>query len=435
MAESICKKCEKKKQSKTTKGGNTRTPQGWKTHPNGELWCDECWHGSFKLRAITFQVAGPIDAEWPDLRKALTGAWGRSTALANWAARELAKADCVRSAADAKIQPMPTIYLYGLWKDHFQRGEWTGSASSAQSIFRTVEAKYKATRFEIIWRGERSHPSFRYPYPFPIHNADWTASYREYIGKDGHHSRVPVIECNLGGSTWVLRLKGGAERIRQLRSFAKIVSGEAVQGELAIYRQGTFAGGNGIKESNGAAGSKQGTRVMVKIAAWLPRDENEGKRSGTLTVMTTNNSFLVALMPDDEQPWRLHADDVRGVIKQHAKLRQRLSDDTKAEQRRPPRQKARFLEMLAARCERCNNRVDTFVKESASWLVNYARRRKAETLTFDDATRGYFPSFPWERFRSQVAEKCDDAGIEFIHASGSVPKVGESEESVETIDA
>ena len=425
-----CKKCQKTRKTNTTKGGNLRVPQSWKRH-NEEIWCEECWRNAFKLRAITFPVAGIIDGEWPELRKSLRDSWGRSTALANWAVSELAKADVQRSPSDVKLPPRPKVNLYSLWQSHHQRDAWDGAAVAANCILHSVELKYQAKRYDMIWTGKSSLPSFRYPYPYPVHNANWKAIFEEFTGTDGHKSRVPTVYFPLGGRNWTLRLAGGANRIRQLRAFAKIENGEAVQCELAIYRQRTFSGGNGVVESNGAAGSKVRTRIMVKLVAWFPRDEAEREAKGTLNVFTTNNSFLVALIDGDTQPWRLHADDVRGVIKQHTKLRQRLADDTKAEQRRPPRQKARYLEMLEKKCERCNNRIGTFIKEAASWLVNYAKRRKVEALVLDDTKHGYFPSFPWERFRSQVAEKCGDARIAFVNASESVLKTENSEESSE----
>lgn len=415
--EITCTGCGKAHKVTPTKKG-VRIPKAWHRLLD-EVLCPDCWGKRYKLRAVTFAVAGPLDGTWPDLRAAMRGAWGRSTALANWAVTELAKADRVRAATDAKLPPMPKVDLYKLWQAHWQRSEWDGSAQSANAVLHAVEAKYRRRRRDVIWTGESSLPSYRYPYAYPVHNAAWEASYREWTGTDGHVSRVPAVSVPIGNTRWTLRLAGGAERFRQLRAFAKIVSGAAVQGELALYRQRTFGGGNGGRESNGAAGQQFRTRIMCKLVAWLPRDETDRAKKGALSVTTTNNSFLVALMEGDEQPWRVHADDVRGVIKAHRKRLDRMADDTKAERRKPPRQAARYRAKLAEISRRANNRIDSFVKESASWTVAYAVRRGAEALTYDDAKRGYFPSFPWAAFRDRLAAKCDEAGIVFVHVAAS----------------
>jgi hypothetical protein len=91
------------------------------------------------LRAIAFPVIGPVAAEWVDFRKALTTMWEASTALANWAVTELAKADVIRRPGETKCPPMPTVYLYGLAKNGYSGWQhWEGGTGAALCVLRGV---------------------------------------------------------------------------------------------------------------------------------------------------------------------------------------------------------------------------------------------------------------------------------------------------------
>jgi hypothetical protein len=74
-----------------------------------------------------------------------------------------------------------------------------------------------------------------------------------------------------------------------MAAFRKIVNGEAA-GELAIYdRDG----------------------VLVKMAAWLRREEDKGARADVLTVRTGKDCLLVAVNTKDEALWRYNRDHLR----------------------------------------------------------------------------------------------------------------------------
>jgi hypothetical protein len=75
----------------------------------GAAYCPDCWGKRFRLRAVILPVAAPLGSDWPTLRTALAGCWHQSTALANWAVTELAKADVVRMPGDEHMPAMPRL--------------------------------------------------------------------------------------------------------------------------------------------------------------------------------------------------------------------------------------------------------------------------------------------------------------------------------------
>jgi hypothetical protein len=389
-------------------------------------------------------VASVLTGTWQEFREALAAAWGQSTRLANWAVTELAKADVQRAAADTKLAPMPEVKLYQLWQDHYERDAWTGAAQSANAILRGVELKYRRQRLDVIWRGAAVLPRQRYPYPYPVHNAAWQAAWSEYAGSDGHTSRVPAVSVPLGGKRWTLRLRGGSERRRQLASFGQIVSGEAVAGELALYR---VRASNGCHRPTAAerapgGGAKVQYRIMAKLVAWLPRPlaepvglspANAGSiedqlraiqrrgRQGALEVRTGRNCLFIALAPGREEPWLLHADHVRRWIARHRVQLQHIADDTKAERRRPRREKRQLLDRLDVLTHRQHRRLDTFCHTAAKILVAWAERCNVAELCYDDRESRYFSEFPWYQLRQLIESKCEDTAIDFFHVPALAP--------------
>ena len=53
----------------------------------------------------------------------------------------------------------------------------------------TVQAKYRAERYDVIWKCAASLVTYRYPVPFPVPNQGWTASI------EGHQ---PIIRARIG---------------------------------------------------------------------------------------------------------------------------------------------------------------------------------------------------------------------------------------------
>ena len=411
----VCSGCQAEHKVKKTAKGE-RIPQGWKRHGDS-VYCRACWKKAYRLRAVAFPVAEVLGASWQDLDKALKLSWGLSTHLSNWAITELAKADVVRSPRSEKLDPMPKINLYRLWQEHAERPYWQGAAQSANSILHTVEAIYRKKRYDLVWRNAISLDNFRYPRPYPVHNQAWRAAYREYTGKDGSVSKVPTISVPLAGRRFTLRLAGGSRRYHQLKAFGQIVRGEAITGELAIYRMRASGGDHraSISERPNGGGARVTYRIMVKLVAWLPRTVVQAKRQGSLEVRTASNSLWLTFNEDAQRSWTLHVDHMRRRIAAYRNQLQRLADDTKAELRMPSWQKRQMLDRINVLKERQHHRLSTFCHTAARMLADYAARCEIAELIYFDDNRKYFKEFPWQRLRLLLEDKLDEHGILFVY--------------------
>jgi hypothetical protein len=218
-----CSVCGMARKTKPTANGLLRLPTGWHRWSD-KPFCANCWLKKYALRTVTFPVTGPVGREWKDLRIALAACWAQSTGLANWCVTELAKADVVRMPNDSKIPAMPRVYLYPEARRRFPEM----SVAALTAVLHATENRYRKARLEVIWRCEANLPRYRYPAPYPVSKPAWKARY----GPDN----IPLVDVPLAGERWTLRLDRWWNRKRPLLSFNRIVSGEAVKGELAIYR-------------------------------------------------------------------------------------------------------------------------------------------------------------------------------------------------------
>src|SRR5262249_24874423 len=154
---------------------------------------------------------------------------------------------------------------------------------------------------------------------YRVHNAAWQAAYSAYTGSDGQISQVPTVSVPLGQRRWLLRLRGGRERRRQLAAFAQIVSHAAIPGEFSLYRQRASSAVHRrtVTERSAGGAARVSYRVMAKLVAWFPRPQQERPRAGVLEVRTGRNALFVVRAPGREEPWLLHADHVRRWIARH----------------------------------------------------------------------------------------------------------------------
>lgn len=339
------------------------------------------------VRAVTLPVAEPVGSTWQEFREALRNVWADSTALANWAVTELAKADVIRKPSDKKLKPMPKgVYLYGLAKKRFFGWQaWEGCYASAQCVLRGVEKKYRKARFDLLWRGRASLPTYRYPYPYPVHNQNWIPVYVE-----GHSSKVAAVQFTLSGKDFCLRLKSGPEFGRQLAMFRQLVEG-AKRGEASLYQK------------NG--------HVMVKLVGWFPKPA--AKSGHTLLVRTDQEAFWICER-EGRREWIVNADHVRRRVEAHRCWLQRIREDMKAE-RRSGGKPTGEREALDKRCRKQNDFLDSKTHEYSAHLVAFAVRQGAATIIYDDTCREYLESFPWSALRTKLGYKLEAAGIEFVH--------------------
>jgi len=365
-----------------------RIPRGWK-NVNGTYYCPEAWKERYCIRAIVVPVASPESIgkgspeAWKELRATLANSWSRSTEAANWALRRLLANDVTREPQAAKCPPIPAIYLYG-------ERDWTGWSQSASAVLRTVEHTYRATRYEIIWRGSRSLPNVKYPYPYPIHNAAWKLS---ELPDGGVFFDAPLI-----GGRVSMRLRGGHQYRRQLTGLRWLIEHPELRGEASIYQRGN--------------------EIVVKVVGWFPRKTDE-KRSGTLFLRTGEAEFLVGLNERDERLFLFPGDRVREWLVRHENGLQRWHDGMKAEMRRPKRASRKNAEDMQNRAEKCRNRINSFIDETAAQCVNHAVRRQLARIVYNDECQTYFRQFPWYRVKMLLQQKCNAAGIEFEYSSAA----------------
>lgn len=383
----------------TERGKGDRSPMGW--HRRGdETFCGDCWGERYVLRAITLPVSGAVDRAWDDLREALRRSWSRSTATANWAVQRLLANDVVRRPDMPKLPKMPPIYLYGLMPQQEKAG-WSQSCSA---ILRTVEQRYRKQRYELIWLQRTSLPNTKYPYPYPVHNSAWKAS----RGEGGEL----LVNLPLASERWKLRLRSGRHgrhRNSIAAQFDQIVSGEAIQGEAAIFRRraaGTHRNGDTDRDGGG---QRVPYEVVLKLVAWFPRQAGQGKLTGMLFVAPDPDGLLVAVNAKKDRLWAIHADHVWRWAASHKEQLARWSDDTKMEERR---HRQRLASRREAASEKYRHRLDTAVKQIAAQTVGYARRCGFAAVRWVDGPER--AGFPWFALTARIGQLCCEAGIAFV---------------------
>jgi hypothetical protein len=336
--------------------------------------------------------------EWGDFREALKEGWAQATSAANWMMTELYARDVRRSGED-KMPRMGRMYLYPEARLRFLRL----APQTVVSIEQRVQVAYRVARYEVIWTSAANLPTYRYPMPLPVHNQSWEAKMPQ---------ERPVVRVRLADRWWELRLKGSPRFRRQTDAYRQMISGEAIRGELALYRvraqEGKLA-----DRPNGDQTVKY--TVMCKMVGWFPREEHRGagERAGILQVRTVDEMLLLALNPRDEPIWQYHGDHLRRWTAEYRRLLQNLADDQKAEQRPVPS----FADRRTAAAVKYRNRMRAAVKEITAQLVGYAARRDFTEIEYNDSVTGFCPKFPYGALRDQIRANCDAMGIGFRHSN------------------
>ena len=237
-------KCERAKPE-------ARLPQGWKRRGLA-VYCATCWRKLFVLRAVTIPVVSPLSCSWDDFGSRLRLQWQLVTQASNWIMTELYARDD-RSRDKGKLQPMPRVYLYPETRRMFP----SIPSPTAVALENAIGKKYRAKRFDVVWACRASLPTFRYPTPFPVPNERWSVRLED---------DCPIVSARIADERIEFRLRSGHQFHRQMAAVKQIITGEAKQGEMALYRQGKS--------------------VMCKMVAWLPRVTDASQRDGVLYVRT-----------------------------------------------------------------------------------------------------------------------------------------------------
>lgn len=404
-----CASCGVDKPAKAGKGG-AKLPRGWKRHE--QVYCGRCWQDRYVLRAVTIPVVRPLGEGigWQELRVALAEAWSLSTSATNWITSQLWARDEHRMPGQEKLGKQPTTYLYPETRQRFP----ALPSQTCAAMENSAKGRYGNKRYEAVWTCSASIPSARYPQPYVTPNQSWRAAMAP-AGKDGG-DLVPCVSVTLPGGRFLLQLRGGKEFARQLADVRQIISGSAVQGELAILRRRADKSRNGVSGRD-SGGQKAFHRVMVKMVAWFPR-KPRSERSGTLFVRFDPECFAIALDEQDEKLRVWNADHVRRWIAEHRRRLDRWSDDQKAEQRPV----ASFQSRRESAVEKFRRRIKSFIQETSAQIVGVARRRRLAEIKVDDTCRSYFGEgrFDYSGFRVALANACNADNITVTFASGAV---------------
>jgi hypothetical protein len=422
VALAACAGCSKVVEA-LDKRSKPRLKPGCKRH-RGQTWCGKCWSERYVLRAVEFPIVGPVPSPdeieqyggdsaahkelWKELREATKRAWNMAREIANWFLDEFYMADVRRTPELTKLPAMPKVYLYPKARERFPDAP-TGLLVALEH---SVSGRYRHRRYDLLWLGKATLLEHRHPVPYPVAGANWRV---KTINADPAKSQSgsPCVVCTIAGRQFTLRLRGGSEYRRQLAAYRQIESGDAVKGELVIYRRKA-------RESDGRNGQvtnepgRPQWRLMAKLMAWLPRKQYEQREEERFFNLRTDaDAFLYGVLQDREDPWVVNADQVRDWVFQHQRWLQRQSEDQKHEKRKPARRRRRVKAEYETRASKFRNRLKTFVDQTAAAVANFAARNRVTRVQLDYAHRGYVPSFPWFNFSLQLSTKLDEVGIAY----------------------
>ena len=290
---------------------------------------------------------------------------------------------CIRECftADTKLMTVgekaPKFYTYPKVS-----GMFPGCTMIAAAISRTAEKHYKTHRWKIA-RGMVSVPNQRsFPWPL-LHNKSVK------MLKLNVRDEFITASIQLTGKRWTVRLKGGSNYRDQIAGIkAAVENGTIGDSKLWVDRK---------------------HRAVIGICCDVPaKDERKG--TGTVSVVTHRDHFLIGTSPRSDVPFAINGDRVRQWNAERNRVYQRCRQDRKQDKhwRRAANER---MERLS---QKHRDRIKTFCHEASCEVVKFAKRRKAAKVEFDSTIRSYVPSFPWFEFIEMVKYKCEDAGFEFV---------------------
>lgn len=407
--QALCHICGTSREVKPTAKGNARPPRGWKSI-EGTLTCSDCWGKTYRIAAITIPVA---HAEWDVFRPALKQAQEAVTALSNWAVRKLLGNDVTRASGETKLPPMPAIYLYG---EAPECHAWCSvSKGTGGAVLQAVEQRYRAVRYDMIWRASAAPPVYRYPQPIPLRPDGY---------KLGIIDERVCAEVLLSGQRHRLTLAGGHQYRRQRKAIEWLIEHSELMAQASLYEVEAHTGDHrptNTKRDNGG-GVRRSKRLLLKVVGWLPI-KADSIPDNTLSIHTDAESLLVAVDNDGERVWTYNADHAKRIAMRHSShlgRLSRLSDDRKAERRKPARESRSYRNMLQERSSKDHSRLTSLCHEVSASVVQFAARRKCAEITYDDAERKFCASFPWAKLGLMIEQKSKARGITVRFASGPV---------------
>lgn len=383
-----------------------RLPRGWKDISGST--CDKCVKSGWYTKCIKLPVREVVGGAAKDFFSTFTKAWRLSTDLANWAQRRLLVHDVVRSPDMTTLPKFEAINLYKQWNLEVPlavRDLWDGSTQSAATILRAVESTWKSHprfgRLAVIWRGESSPATYRWPYPWPVPAQSAKLSWAESTNEAGVVDRkTPRLSITLPGGRVELRLDHGPGFRRFLGDFERLVSGQAILGEVKIV--GRLRGGKlkGVDVRIAGKFRRKVTEVIGRVAE----------------ISTASDAALKVLVPDQEE-FILYYNHLPAIIRRYEANRHRLAVDTKFEKRWPAAQRRRFVKAGAPRIAKQDRTITTLLQQIACAAVGYALRQRCDTVTYDDSIRTYAAPFRWHQLKTLIQNQCGQHGLRFVDNS------------------
>lgn len=372
-------------------GNGKRLPRKWKQMSAGPL-CPTCRDG-YATRVVTLPVREVVTPAETRLLDSLRECWRLATDLANWSQMELLRRDVRRTPDMERLPKFAVGSLYTIWRAECSFADaFAGCAGSAAAIIRECEQRWKSHpafgRFNVIWRGESSAATYRYPYPWIVRSQEAKIERRD----DGYHLSVTIP-----GGRNEYRLDNHPTQRRMLSQLDAVMDGEARMGDVKLcarWRGGKIVG------------------VDAKMAVTGKRVAKIGGQ--TAIIRTGNDALLLVELPDRSEPYVYNADNLRGVLAAYERWRHRASIDLKFEKRWPAHTRNRIVDGMQDRIQRHHSRLKTGIEQAVSCAVLYAQRHGCGSIVYDDTDRGAIPgNFPWARMRERMSLTCDNLGIEY----------------------
>lgn len=373
--------------------------------------------GRTVLRAVTVPVAAPVDMDWKKLDGLLKPAFEFSTDLANWAVHTLFKKDAPnehKTPDSVRLKSKTNVngcYLYGEASTSFP--EWAErsqyATQAANCVLNAVHKKYLNDRHNIMVRHDHSLTTYRFPYPFPVHNQRWSITFDS--------SGSPVVSVPLPSvGTVGLRLKTGKEFRRQLKMLRQFVDGAAKKGEAALLR------------------NHKGT-LMVKMVGHFPVQERTDA-TNVCFLHTDPNALLVAeingrsvTVTNGDHLKRAHA-IIRETASRHKRFLQRVREDKKREVRMDRTQRAALNRKVEDRCDKQRDRMKTAVQQIAAQIARFCERQKVSLIAYDDSIKNFLPDgFQWYALKTRICQLfVGEMGGEWIDGQFTHLKTSEEKE-------
>ena len=288
-------------------------------------------------------------------------------------------------------------------------------SQAVTAVLRAVEKRYVTQRFEVVWTSRSTLSTYRYPYPYPVHNQGWKA----HLGKNDEI----LIDVPLCGEKYTLMLRRGKHFHQQISDFKLIVTGKAVQGEVQRYRQRASSGDHrsGIEDRNPGGGARVNYRVMARLTAWLPKAQKAAKRKGFLALRTDQDAFWLVESENGEVIWRLNGDHVKRWIREHQRRLTRLKNDIGVQDNRAVIEQ-RCATSKAAFVNKHQRRMNTWCHEASQALAKFADNKKVSEVRYDDRDHRFSEAFPWSLVSVLLAMKLENRGIKLCVVDHEINK-------------